>query len=105
MSGRIERPLSVLVRAQFGDFERRRRILEQESPKRRVRMEMVYLNTRLYDAAAELVGASLADAFIRDIGEGIGYTSSSLFDCMSEACYKRYKSELIRSEARRLYLL
>jgi hypothetical protein len=100
-----EKTLSALVKAQFGDYERRKRILTLASPERRVRMELVYLNSKLYEATAETVGSSLADTFIREIGEGIGYTSSGLFDCMSEACYKRYKAEVMAMAARRLYLL
>ena len=99
-----KKALDSLVRSLAADYKRRQRILREGSPAARVKMELVYLNSKIYDAAAEICGENLALAFIGEIGEGIGYASSSIC-CLGEWAYKTYKADIVRNIARKLYLV
>ena len=70
----------------------------------RVRMEYAYLNSRMLDASAEIVGSKYAKAFIMDIGRGIGYANSKI-DAFSESSYKKSKIEIKRRIAEKLNLI
>lgn len=91
--------LDDLVVALCRDFERR----ERRCDNRRVAMEHKYINTRMSDAAAEIVGTRYAEMMIREIGNRIGYAASEIED-FSESTYKRKKAEVKLAIARKLYL-
>ena len=95
--------LKKLIAAISYDYERRADLLATGTPSRRVRMELAYLNSKILDAAAEIVGTRLASTFIDELGGGIGYAKSAV-DCMSEVTYKKYKAEVACNIARKLYL-
>ena len=95
--------LKELIRALCADYERRRACLEKESVSRRVRMEYAFINTKIADAAAEICGEALADVFIKEIGDGIGYAGSAV-SWLAESTYKKYKSDVMRNVAAKLHL-
>ena len=96
--------LNDVVVALCRDFERRRAAINEKSFGRRTLMEYKYLNSLIYDAAAEVVGVRDALAFIREIGEKTGYIRSEMYFRMSESNYKRKKSEVKRTVALKLHL-
>ena len=96
--------LSEIIVALCADYDRRRRALIESSVTRRVRMEYIYINGRMKDAAAEIVGEGYAERFIDDIGARVGYASSELDFC-SEGQYKKYKKEIKDNIAKKLYLI
>lgn len=91
-----------LVVALCADYFRRKRLIERGGAPYTVIMECRYLNYRIFDAAFQIVGGN-AEPFIRDIGEGVGYASSSITG-LSESTYKKWKGEVKRSIAKRLSL-
>ena len=95
--------LDNLIRALCADYERRERIILKREAERRVDNELRYLNFKIFDAAAEVVGEGRADAFISEIGGAVGYAKSCV-DCLSEGTYKRYKSQVKENIAKKLYL-
>ncbi len=95
--------LDFLVRALCADYKRRESIILKREAERRVDNELRYLNFKLFDAAAEIVGEGRADLFIAEIGASIGYAKSRV-EYLSEAMYKQYKTEVKRNIAKRLYL-
>lgn len=99
-----ERLLDSLITAICADYGRRKEALEQCLVGRRVRMEYAYMNSRVFEGAGEISGGALAEIFIREIGEGIGYASSAV-SVMSESTYKTYKKEIKRNIARKLKLI
>ena len=86
------------------DYERRAEAIEKGSYGRRTLMEYRYINFRIYEAAAEIAGDRLAERFIFEIGNKIGYAKSELYQ-MSEMSYKRKKLEIKRSVAEKLHLV
>ncbi len=98
-----EATLKELVRALCRDYKRRDLMIMGDSTSRRVKNELTYINRRIFDAVAEVTGAMCAEAFIYDIGEGVGYARSEL-SYFSEASYKRSKSDAVMSIAKKLYL-
>ncbi len=92
--------LDGLVVALCRDFERRTR----RQDNRRVAMEHKYINTRMLDAAGEVMGSRYAETMIREIGERVGYAASGIED-VSESTYKRKKAEVKLAIARKLYLI
>ena len=99
----IERSLDRLVVALCGDYERRERMIREGGLPLRMLSELRYLNMKILDAAEE-VACYDGEIFISEIGEKIGYINSRL-DFMSEPTYKRRKSEIKRSIAKKLYLI
>ena len=95
--------LKALVKALCGDFERRRRCIESESVSRRVMMEYVFINSKISDAASEICGEELAQIFIKEIGESVGYAKSEAY-AIGEAAYKRYKVDVMKNVAKKLHL-
>ncbi|MBP3308547.1 MAG: hypothetical protein J6L90_03810 [Clostridia bacterium] len=95
--------LTELVEALCKDYGRRQALMRGEATSRRVKNELVYLNMRLFEAAGEIVGGNLAEAFIRDIGEGIGYGRTEL-SFFSETEYKTQKRLCVQNIAKRLFL-
>ena len=95
--------LAELVEALCKDYGRRQALLNDETTSRRVKNELVYLNMRLFEAVGEIVGGNLAEAFIHDIGEGIGYARTELA-FFSESEYKAQKRIAVQNIAKRLFL-
>lgn len=95
--------LKGLVKALCADFDRRRECVENSLGSRRVRMEYAFLNSKMVDAAAEVCGEPLAEAFIKEIGNGTGYAHSTV-GWLGESTYKRYKSDVMRNVAVKLHL-
>ena len=92
--------LDTLIVALCADFERR----EERCEDRRVAMEFKYLNARMLDAAAEIVGHRYAAIIIYEIGNRIGYAKSVVPD-ISESEYKRNKIAVKLNVARKLHLI
>jgi hypothetical protein len=95
--------LDFLVRALCADYKRREEIIIKREAERRIDNELRYLNFKIFDAAAEVVGERRADIFISEIGASVGYANSDV-DCMSEGMYKSYKRHVKNNIAKRLYL-
>ena len=95
--------LDKLIVALCRDYRRRSQAIASGSVSRRVRMEYAYLNARILEGAGEIVGSAMAEEFVNDIGDSIGYAYTAL-TCLGEATYKRYKQEVKENIARRLYL-
>lgn len=100
----MPKSLDLFVRAICADYPRRKEVIVEHSASRRVESEMKYYNYKLFDAASEIVGERMAEDFIREIGERVGYTNSSVL-YMSETTYKTRKQETVLNIAKRLYLL
>ena len=100
----VKNTLDELLRALCADYERRRRLIEGREMPRRVDMELRYLNFKIYDATAEIVGEGAADMFIKEIGSGVGYAKSEI-DNLSETTYKDLKRLARQNIAKRLYLI
>ena len=95
--------LRALVVALCRDYGRRDGLIMSDEVSRRVKNELVYINRRIFDAVAEITGATCAEAFIYDIGQGVGYARSEL-SYFSEAHYKSTKASAITMIAKKLYL-
>ena len=95
--------LDGLVVALCRDYERRRVAIEKGNFGKRTLMEYRYINFKMLDAAAEIVGLHQAESFISEIGERRGYAKCEN-PYMSEAAYKRCKAEIKRNIAVKLYL-
>lgn len=93
----------MLIVALCADFDRRDRALSGGNLERSVEMEYRYYNYKIYQAAAEVVGAPEARMYINDIGARRGYASSSV-EAISDTTYKRRKSEVFGNIARTLHL-
>ena len=95
--------LDGLIKALCADYSRRERIIMSGKAERRVDNELRYLNFKLFDAVAEVVGEERALRFIEEIGSSVGYAKSDV-DTISEGTYKRYKWLIRKNIAKRLYL-
>ena len=102
--GRIDRLIADIVIALCADFFRRRTAIEEKSVSHRTDTEYRYLNFKIHDACAGVVGEELCDSFIRFIGGRIGYAKCDL-DIMSEVTYKRYKHRATVAIALSLHLV
>lgn len=92
-----------VVTALCADYERRKKAINDKSVPKRVRMEYIYINTRIFSAAAEMVGHYDAEKIINEIGSRIGYAKSE-FDFVCELSYKVMKQKTRRRIAKALYL-
>lgn len=99
-----ERMVGEIVEALCAHFDVREQAIRSKSIGRRVRMEYIYINSKMLDGAAEVVGAPYAKSFIMDIGRGIGYANTKI-DAFSETNYKKSKLAIKRKIAERLNLL
>ena len=101
----VNLPLGVerIVVAMCDDFERRERAISEGAVSHRTDMEYRYLNFKIYDAAAEIVGERDAVTFINEIGRKSGYAQTELFT-VSETAYKIRKREVKVNIAKRLHL-
>lgn len=96
--------LDELIVALCRDFERRKKAIAEKSYGARTLMEYRYINFRMLEAVAELAGEDDAECFINEIGSKTGYAKSELYR-LSEATYKRRKSEAKRAIALKLHLV
>ena len=98
-----EKSLNLLIKALAYDYDRRDGLLKSGEVSRRVRMEFIYLNSRILEAAESIVGEPFAMKYIKEIGSSIGYAKIEI-DCIGEVGYKRNKSEIVTMIGRKLYL-
>ena len=96
--------LDALVVALCRDYERRAVAVASERVTPRTGMEYKYLNYRIFEGAAEIVGERYAALYINEIGRKIGYASSA-HDAVCERVYKEEKQEVKINVARKLHLL
>ena len=96
--------ISDIVVALAAHFEARERAILTKSVTTRVRMEYVYINSKMLEAAEEVVGARYAKNFITDIGRAIGYVNTAV-DGFSETTYKKSKLAIKRKIAEKLHLI
>ena len=99
----LDDTLDWLVRALCADYQRRELLILKKDAERRVDNELRYLNFKVFDAVAEVVGEGRADVFITEIGRSIGYAKTRV-DCFSEGMYKQYKKFVKENIAKKLYL-
>ena len=96
--------LDRLISAFCQDYERRRSAIESGKLPIRTEMEYKYLNHRIFEGAAEVVGAQFAEIYINEIGSGVGYAKSD-HPASGESSYKREKREVKLAIAAKLHLL
>ena len=94
--------LDELVVALCKDFTRRERLISNPATSHRTKVELKYMNYKIGEAAREVVGDDFL-AYVREIGEAIGYASSSVGE-VSERTYKLKKAEVKANIAKRLHL-
>ena len=99
----VKDTLEELIKALCLDYWRRDKIISSMCAERRVDNELRYLNFKIFDAVAEVVGEERASKFIEEIGSSVGYAKSGI-EGISEGTYKRYKWLVKKNIARRLYL-
>ena len=99
-----EASLDLLIVALCADYQRRKEVIEKRQAHRRVDTEFRYLNFKIYDAVAEIVGEELAELFIYEIGNKVGYARSEV-EAMSESTYKIYKKRVKDNLSVKLYLV
>lgn len=85
----LPKTLDALVVALCADYFRRKEAIEARSVVHRTDTEYRYYNFKIYDAAAEIVGESECELYIKEIGEHVGYAYSSVDT--SEQSYKLRK--------------
>lgn len=95
--------LDYLVVAFCRDYRARWSAIFANECSRRTRMEYEYINHRLYNAAAEIVGRE-AEIYIEEIGSYVGYAHSRI-DGVSEVTYKTRKKEVKLNIAKKLHLI
>lgn len=100
---KVRDTLDVLIKALCADYARREKIILSMSAERRVDNELRYLNFKIFDAAAEVVGEARAPQYIEEIGKSVGYAKSKV-ENISEGAYKRFKWLIRKNIAKRLYL-
>ena len=86
------------------DYKRREDIVKSSGCTERTAIEYRYLNYRMREAAEDIAGEVYAVAFIRDIGEKIGYARTEI-EGFCEADYKSTKLRIKLGIARSLHLL
>ena len=99
----LEPGIDAIVVALCADYSRRQSAIECDSVGHKVLMEYKYLNYKMFDAAAEIVGTSSAHSFISEIGERRGYAKCD-DPCVCERIYKERKKEVKINIARKLSL-
>lgn len=104
VGGKRSKTLSALIKAFCLDYKPRSIHIMRKNVSRRVQMEYEYINGRIFDGAAEIVGVEHAEVFIEEIGNSIGYANSSI-PYYSEKVYKQLKQEAADNIARKLHLL
>ena len=95
--------LDGVIVALCHDYERRQLAIEEGKLGRRVLMEYAYVNQRMREAAALVVGERWCEVYIKEIGDKVGYAKTKLW--LNERSYKMNKSKIKRAIAKSLYLL
>lgn len=103
-SSKRSKTLTALIKAFCLDYKTRKTHILRKNVSRRVQMEYEYVNGRIFDGAAEIVGEDYAEAFIEDIGNSTGYVNSSIA-FYSEKVYKQLKQEVTDNIGKKLHLL
>ncbi len=85
------------------DYARRKNAIEKRSAPHRTDTEYRYLNFKIYDAVAEIVGDGCAEMYIEEIGKKVGYAKSGDY-MISEVTYKKYKRLAKENIAKKLHL-
>ena len=96
--------LDGLIVAICADFDRRANAIESGSVTHRTEMEYSYLNYKIFEATAEIVGSYYAQDMIREIGARRGYAKTAIDD-YSEKTYKVKKSQIKMNIAKKLHLI
>ena len=96
--------LEIMIMAMCADYFRRAQIICSKNSTYNVIMECRFLNYRILEATVEIAGEYNAETFIKEIGEGTGYSKSGLWR-LSESQYKKQKRAIKINIARRLCLL
>lgn len=96
--------LDRLVTAMCADYDRRCKDIRGGKVALRVEMEYKYMNHRIYEGAAEIVGSEYALLYINEIGGRVGYAKSD-HPASCEASYKNEKREVKLNIARKLHLI
>lgn len=99
-----ERMVSSIIEVLCAHYDIRENAIREKTVSPRVRMEYVYINSKMLDGAAEVVGRPYAKKFIMDIGRGVGYANTKI-DAFSETYYKKSKQAVKRKIAEKLHLL
>ncbi len=100
----LDRSLDQLVVALCADYPRQQKAIEERTAPKRIDTEYRYYCFKIYDAAAEIAGERLAEVFITEIGNRIGYAKSALY-YYSESHYKETKLKVKQNIAKRLHLI
>lgn len=98
-----DKSLDYLVAGLCLDFFRREAVIYEACATRRTLVEFRYLNFKIFEAAAEIVGEDMAKLYIKEIGSNVGYAKSEA-DTVSETTYKRYKKLIKENIAKKLHL-
>lgn len=93
-----------IVEALCAHYMIRERAILEKTVSDRVRMEYVYINSKIFEAAAEVVDEEFAKKFISDIGRGVGYANTKI-DGFGETNYKKIKQAIKRKIAEKLNLV
>lgn len=96
--------LDRVIIALCADYDRRKSAVAQKLVNPRCTMEYKYLNYRIYEAAAEIVGAAYAELYIDEIGRSVGYAKTA-HPAAGEQTYKTEKQEVKHNIARKLHLI
>ena len=100
---KVESTLDTLVIALCLDYSRRKEAIEARSIAKRTDTEFRYYNFKIFDATAEIVGWRMAEKYIDEIGNRVGYAKTNI-DGVSEVTYKNYKRLIKNNIAKKLHL-
>lgn len=95
--------LDMLIVAFCKDYFDRKSVIESGIGTKRTRMEYEYINSRIADAAREIVGDDF-EIYIKEIGNASGYAKSCV-SYISESGYKKYKRAVKVNIAKKLHLI
>ena len=101
---KIRKDIDLVAVALCADYERRKRFIDNRLGERRVRMEYAYINSKIFDAASEIVGQNEALIYIEEIGRRIGYAHSAL-EYVSETTYKINKAQIKENILKKIYYI
>ena len=99
----VKDSLDTLVCALCLDYSRREKAIQNKNATKRTDTEYRYLNFKIFDAVAEIVGERFAQSYIYEIGRRLGYAKSNI-NCVSEITYKNYKRLIIDNISKKLHL-
>ena len=93
----------ALIVSLCADYRRRADALSKGILPHLTEMQYKYLNFKIYEAAAEIVGEGEAELYISEIGERRGYAFSQVED-VSDTTYKDRKKRVKVAIAKKLNL-